>query len=308
VPVDVDAAHKQTMLSIESWNTVEYVSGSASASQGTAGFLPNTGHGTWQPTVSQPLPAGATATLTWRARVISVPPTQIPVLAEVVFALLPDPDSQPFNCDPDRDRIPGNAQDDCAGLTLTVSPPDTTPPTCTIVAQGRNPSGAAFIKFRVDDVGRGLERYQVVYVRNASVQVDPFSPGALGPVYVLATAVDLTKSLGVTVDFLDLAGNRATCDPVVLSVARVDDQVQDETFTDLPQAESRVAIFNGDPGMRKVVLIVNGTKFRELDLGAGEVRRLDVASAMHPGTDNTITVRVRGKKGATALIVIADIP
>jgi hypothetical protein len=146
-----------------------------------------------------------------------------------------------------------------------------------------------------------------VYVRNAKVQVDPFAPGALGPVYVLATAVDRKKSLGVTVDFFDRAGNRATCDPIVLSVAREDDQVQDETFTDLPQAESKVTIVNGNPGMRKVVLIVNGTKFKERNLAAGEVRRFDVASAMRPGTDNTITVRVRGKKGATALIVVADI-
>jgi hypothetical protein len=38
------------------------------------------------------------------------------------------------------------------------------------------------------------------------------------------------------------------------------------------------------------------------------VRKFDVASAMRPGTDNTITVRSRGKKGATAVIVIADIP
>jgi hypothetical protein len=30
----------------------------------------------------------------------------------------------------------------------------------------------------VDDIGRGLDRYEVVYVRNASVKVDPFSPGA----------------------------------------------------------------------------------------------------------------------------------
>ena len=51
---------------------------------------------------------------------------------------------------------------------------------------------------------------------------------------------------------------------------------------------------------------MNGTKFKALDLAAGEVRRLDVASAMHPGTDNAMTVRVRGPKDATALIVVAD--
>jgi len=201
----------------------------------------------------------------------------------------------------------GGVGTDTVVVTATGSGADTTPPTCAIVEQGKNASGAAFIRFRVDDVGQGLDRYSVVYVRNAQVEVDPFSPGALGPVHVLATAVDRKKSLGVTVDFFDRAGNRATCDPIVVSVARVDDQLQDETFTDLPQAESKVTIVNGDPGMRQVVMIVNGTKFKERDIAAGEVRRFDVASAMHPGDDNTITVRVRGKKGATALIVISDI-
>jgi hypothetical protein len=91
-------------------------------------------------------------------------------------------------------------------------------------------------------------------------------------------------------------------------VAREDDQPQDETFTNVPQADSRASIYNGDPGMRKVVVIANKTKFKEVDLRAGEVRKFDIASAMRPGANNTITVRVRGKKGATALIVIADVP
>lgn len=204
----------------------------------------------------------------------------------------------------------GRGGADWATVTVTVRPAasDATPPTCDIVAQGKDASGRAFIRFRVQDAGTGLARHEVVYTRNADVVIGPYGPGATGPIEVLATARDASKSLGVTVDFWDLAGNRATCDPIVLSVVRAADQPQDETFTDVPQAESRVTIYNGDPGVRMVRLIVNGTQFKQHDLEDGEVRKFDVAPAMRPGTDNVITVRVRGKKGASALIVIADIP
>jgi hypothetical protein len=113
--------------------------------------------------------------------------------------------------------------------------------------------------------------------------------------------------VSLTVEFYDRAGNRATCDPIVYSVVRVDDQPQDETFTGVPAAESKVTIENGDPGMRQVRVTVNGIRFKETRLRPGEVRTFDVASAMRPGDGNTVVVRARGKRGASALIVLADI-
>jgi uncharacterized repeat protein (TIGR01451 family) len=195
-----------------------------------------------------------------------------------------------------------------ASAQVAVVCPDTTPPACTIAEIGKDATGRAFTRFVVTDTGRGLKRHVIVYKFNAKVVVDAYAQGSHGPVSVLATAVDRTMSLGVTVDFYDLAGNRGSCDPIVYSVARVDDQPQDETFTGVPAAESRVTISNGDPGMRKVRLTVNGIRFKETRLRPGEVRRFDVASAMRPGDDNTVVVRARGKKGASALIVLADIP
>ena len=211
--------------------------------------------------------------------------------------------------------LPGG--ETCASTTVTASTvtnvdvdnrsPVDPPPTCVIEEQGTLADRRGFIRFRVQDVGSGLARYQVVYVRNATVSVSPFTPGTLQPVTVTATAVNANKSLGVEVHFFDLAGNKAVCDPIVLVVARTDDQPEEEQFTGVPQSESKVTILNGDPGMKKVQLTVNGVKFKEQDLGPGEVRKFDVASAMRPGSDNTITVSARGKKGATAVIVIADI-
>jgi hypothetical protein len=60
--------------------------------------------------------------------------------------------------------------------------------------------------------------------------------------------------------------------------------------------------------MRKVRLTVNKVKFKERDLAPGETRSFEIASALTPGSDNTITVTARGKKGASAFIIIADIP
>ena len=138
--------------------------------------------------------------------------------------------------------------------------------------------------------------------------VDPYTPGSFGPIFVQATAINKRKSMAVEVFFYDLAGQRTLCDPIVISVLREDEKLQDETFDNVAQADNRVTIYNGDPGMRRVVVIVNGKKFKEVDLRANEVRKFNIASAMTPGYTNTITVRVRGKKGAGALIVIADIP
>jgi hypothetical protein len=79
------------------------------------------------------------------------------------------------------------------------------------------------------------------------------------------------------------------------------------TFDDVPAAESKVTIANGDPGMSRITLVVNGVKFKQVNLRAGEVRRLDVAPAMKPGDGNTVTIVARGRKGASALISLADI-
>ena len=206
----------------------------------------------------------------------------------------------------------GQGGSDTATVSITVTPSsptaDTTPPSCAIVEQGKTAAGNAFIRFRVDEVGLGLARHELGYTLNTNIVVEPYAVGSLGPVTVTATAINKRKSMAVEVFFYDLAGNRTLCDPIVLSVLREDEQPQDETFHNVAAADNRVTIYNGNPGLRKVVLLVNGTKFKEVELKPNEVRKFNIASAMKPGYTNTITIRARGKKGASALIVIADIP
>ena len=83
---------------------------------------------------------------------------------------------------------------------------------------------------------------------------------------------------------------------------------QDEVLRNVPDTDHRVTVTNGTPGMRKVVLIVNGRYFGQHRLKPGQVRKFTVGTAMKPGYVNTIRVRASGPKGAKATIVIANIP
>jgi hypothetical protein len=199
-----------------------------------------------------------------------------------------------------------------AVVSITVTPAnpptDTTPPSCEIVEQGKTAAGNPFIRFRVTEVGLGLARHEPGYLLNTSVLVEPYAVGSLGPVTVTATAVNKRKSMAVEVFFYDLAGNRALCDPIVMSVQRLTGKPQDEVLRNVPDTDHRVTVTNGAPGMRKVVLLVNGKYFGQHRLKAGQVRKFSVGTAMKPGYVNTIRVRASGPKGAKATILIANIP
>ena len=78
------------------------------------------------------------------------------------------------------------------------------------------------------------------------------------------------------------------------------------TFSGLPRAESKVQVLNGTPGIRNLLVTVNGVRFRLAGLRDGEERSLDVSSAMRPGDGNVIALAAEGKPGGSATVVIHD--
>jgi hypothetical protein len=191
----------------------------------------------------------------------------------------------------------------CQTILLTV---DSTPPTCVIAETGRNADGRSFIRFTVQDTGSGIARLVVVYTRNATVAFSSFPPGTTEPLDIVATAIDPAQSVGVTVDLFDVVGNTAFCDPVLAVVVREHGKPVMQSFEGLPEAESKVLVQNGTPGITNLKVTVNGTSFRVKKLADGASSTLDVSSAMLPGSQNTITVTAHGKPGASALVVISN--
>jgi hypothetical protein len=195
-------------------------------------------------------------------------------------------------------------------VTVSCAVADRTKPTCTVpTAVGTDSSGHKYAEATVQDTGSGIASVIVDSSVNANTVVPPFAAGTTAPLVIRSTKINQSKSSSFQLTVTDVAGNKTTCDPVLTSVIRDPGggQPASQTYTGLLQAESKVMIVNGSPGMKKVRLVVNGKVFRQVGLTAGEVRRFDVASAMRPGSGNTITITAKGsKKGASADIVISD--
>jgi hypothetical protein len=104
----------------------------------------------------------------------------------------------------------------------------------------------------------------------------------------------------------DQAGNSVVCDPIQTMLVRDPNQQESQTFREVPQAESRITIMNGTPGLRNVEAWVNGVKYKVRDLKDGESAVIDIASALHAGDNNVVTLKGKGKKGSTADILIWD--
>jgi hypothetical protein len=185
-------------------------------------------------------------------------------------------------------------------ITVTTTATDATPPTCTIAGHGTDAAGARFVRFGLADTGFGLASHELVNLENGVVAADSYSPGALGPINVLATAVDAAKSLTVQLGARDLAGNVGSCDPVAIVVAA--GKRQDETFWKVSGTKTLISILNGDPGLTEAQIIVNRRRLPGFALAPGEERTIDVGSELRAGNGNTIVLRVSGPKGATATI------
>ena len=193
---------------------------------------------------------------------------------------------------------------DTAAKTWTAVQTDTTKPSCVVPsAVGVDGSGKKYAEATLQDSGSGIATINVDKSVNATTVVPAFTSGTTSPVVVRSTKINQSLSSTFQLTVTDKAGNKTTCDPVYTSVLR---DSSSQTFAGLPQAESKVMILNGTPGMKTVTITVNGTKFREVSLANGETRSFDVASAMSAGS-NTIQISGKGgKKDATADIFISD--
>lgn len=78
------------------------------------------------------------------------------------------------------------------------------------------------------------------------------------------------------------------------------------TFTGIPNAKSKVTVYNGNPGITNVALTVNEKRLEMAGLKDGEERTIDVSSAMVAGNNNTIILESRGKPGGNAVVLIHD--
>ncbi|MCC2667573.1 MAG: repeat-containing protein [Armatimonadetes bacterium] len=198
----------------------------------------------------------------------------------------------------------GNTSEFSATIACS-GPAETTPPSVTLTSTGINGSGKTYIQITVRDTGSGLASITVTDTTNCSTVVQPFTPGTTDAVLVTATKIDQSKSGRVALRAVDCLGNITNGDPVIANLELKKGKQLTRSFSGLPAAEHYVTLRNGTPGLREVIIRVNGKRF-PLELADGESRTLDVASAVRHGRPNNFQITARGPRGATALLLIGD--
>ncbi len=180
-------------------------------------------------------------------------------------------------------------------------------------------TGADKVHFATEPLDSGVERIDVDIANNALIEIPEgsgdlfaagdsknFDPPQTTAFTVLGIKQAQTQSAQVQLNVTDAAGNVTTCDPVITLLIREKGKPISETFFDIPQAESNITARNSDPGIKNLIITVNGEMFRMTDLKDNEERFIDVSSAMVEGDNNIIGLMAWGKPGSSATVVISD--
>jgi hypothetical protein len=247
---------------------------------------------------ASPTPGVGVASITYSATgAEAIPSTTVPATTTTFTVSTPGITSLTVSA---RDAL-GNAE---AAQTVAIRI-DGASPACTLVGVTAGPPTQLTV--RVQDALSGLASVAVTTANNATLDIPTFVPGSTAPLSMVATKIDPSVSSQVAFRITDVAGNVINCDPILAQVGRdgPDGLPRRETFHHLAQADSKVTVLNGTPGLTRLQLSVNGRDFEVSGLAAGETRVIDVGSAMRRG-DNTIRVTAQGKAGGSATIMIAD--
>jgi hypothetical protein len=171
---------------------------------------------------------------------------------------------------------------------------------CTI-----QPVSSSVVNLTVQNV-QGIADIRVTNDTNVTVAIPPFAAGTTAPVVVTATKQNPALSARIEIAVIDVFGGITPCDPILTLAVRSTGKPVKETFSDIPQAESKVKVMNGSSGIKRLDVIVNGVRFRLSGLRDGEERSLDVSAAMAPGNGNVIALSATGKPGGSATVMIHD--
>jgi hypothetical protein len=198
--------------------------------------------------------------------------------------------------DPCQPTTAANASDTCTA--------DFVNPLCQLIQVIEGPPKQ--LKIQVQDTDSGLSNVEILIQDNATVASPPIIEGDTGPVIIIATKTDQTKSARVELRVTDVMGNSITCDPVVTAAVRVTGAPASDSYTNLSESEDTVRIDNGNPGVKNIDMVVNGEQFKIAGLKDGERRIVKITSAMLEGGHNVVTLTSYGKPGGSAAVLIWD--
>jgi hypothetical protein len=186
---------------------------------------------------------------------------------------------------------------------------DKEPPVCPRPTFSINKDGLGQADQDISDPG-GIDSITIGSIYN--LNVSPLTPGVnwfmgtTSAVHLTATEIVRGAGARIRITVTDVAGNTTECDPVLtrLRVKAGKFAAAARTYR-VSQNEGRVTIRNGRPGLKRVVVKVNGKRFVVRNLKRGEKRVVSIKRALKKGS-NKVTLRGAGRSGGSAAIMIAS--
>ena len=183
-------------------------------------------------------------------------------------------------------------------------------PSCTApVVTVANPKT---VQVTAQDAVSGIATIDVIANVNATVTISSFTPGTTSPVTITGVKQDQSQPAQVQVKVTSTNGNWVICDPILLTLSITSGSIgrgtqfgtATTTVTAVPSAEGMVTLTNLNPGVSSVVIVVNGVTFTADNLNSNEVRNINVAAAMRPGDNNTMTFTATGPVGSKVDVMV----
>jgi hypothetical protein len=185
-----------------------------------------------------------------------------------------------------------------ATLPFPCTVPDVTAPVCRF-----SRLTAAGFEVHLQDSGVGLAEVSVAVSENASAMFNDggFTVGFEEPVVAAVTRSDPEVRSRLVLVAVDTAGNTTTCSFMLTTLAGGGRSTQ--TISEVPDHSRFVTIRNNAPGLRRVAVTVNETRYVRR-LQDGEERTIDATASLDSGEQNRVVLRGSGHPDASAEIVI----
>jgi hypothetical protein len=123
---------------------------------------------------------------------------------------------------------------------------------------------------------------------------------------ILATKQNASERAWVNACVYDGCNNHKQFDPLLDQVTVAENGTVLQVYNSLASAEHFIRLANGQPGLSRVKLVVNGRTFEVNPFGPGQVVLLDLRAAMQEGNQNTIVLLGWGEPGASAEVQLTD--
>lgn len=176
------------------------------------------------------------------------------------------------------------------------------PPVFDVTGLANNPT---VLETRLQDADSGIKRIRILRSKNLNTALPDFARGTQNPILFTAEKIDPSKYAQLSLKLIDKTGQTFISDSRLLNLTITEDKPVRSRLNALAPDQSKVRIRNGETGLKRLFVVVNGN-VHIMRLSANQETVLDVKEDMLDSNTNTIKLVGRGIIGSSADVAISN--